>query len=640
MQTIPSQRYQRTSRTPWWLLCKTGLLMAALAAVSAAQTPTLAPADATRYLNHVKALTAPAMEGRGDGTKGLIRAADLLEEEYKRLGLEPAGTKGFFQPFELTTGAKLAGKNEIIEQNGARKTLKLNEDFVPFSFSSSGETTANVVFAGYGATAPEFGYDDYAGLDVTGKIVLLLRYEPAGFAAHTGNSGMSQHASLVTKAINARNHGAKGIVVVNGAPGAGNSSGPQGGAGAVSAPAGDSDPLMKFGSISGPADAHILFVQARNRVAQEWMSASGRSLVDLQKQIDQTMRPASFALPDALRVTLRTGVETVRATVSNVLAYLPGKSDEYIILGAHYDHLGYGGPDSLAPSQIGQIHPGADDNASGTAGVMELARMLAPRKGKLDRGILFASFAGEELGLLGSAEWVKSPTRPVDKAVAMINMDMIGRIKDEKVYVGGVGTGSTFDALLKDAREGSPFQMDYSQSGYAASDHTSFVGRKIPVLFFFSGLHADYHKPSDTWDKINAPDAARLLDVISKLTIELETAPRPQFVAVAPESDPHAGVMSSVSGGGGGYGPYFGSIPDFAPQDTGVRFSDVQPNSPAAKAGLKGGDVLVQFGDKTIHDLYDFTDALRASRVGQTVQVTVLRDGKPLMVSVTLEQRR
>jgi membrane-associated protease RseP (regulator of RpoE activity) len=221
----------------------------------------------------------------------------------------------------------------------------------------------------------------------------------------------------------------------------------------------------------------------------------------------------------------------------------------------------------------------------------------------------------------------------------MINMDMIGRIKDGKVYVGGVGTGTTFDAILKQARSGTPFQLEYSQSGYAASDHTSFVGRKIPVLFFFSGLHADYHKPSDTWDKINAPDAARLLNVVAKVTLDLDTEARPQFVTVAPESDPHSGVVSGI-GGGGGYGPYFGSIPDFSPVESGVRFSDVQPNSPAAKAGLKAGDVLVQFGDKMIHDLYDFTDALRAGKVGQIVQVTVLRDGKRITVPVTLEQRR
>jgi hypothetical protein len=611
---------------------------AALATLAAAQAPSVAPADPTRYLNDIKELTAPAMEGRGDGTKGLGKAASLIEDEYKRLGLQPAGTTGFFQPFELTTGAKLNGKNEITEQNGTRKTLKLNDDFVPFSFSSSGEATGNVIFAGYGVTAPEFNYDDYAGLDVTGKIVLMLRYEPAGFAAHTGNQGMTQYAALVTKAINARNHGAAGVVVVNGSPGAGNSTGPQGGTGIAATPQ-DPDPLMKFGSVSGPNDVHTIFVQVKNRIAQSWLDANGKSLADVQKQIDQTTQPVSFALSDRLHVTIRTGVETTRATVSNVLAYLPGKTDEYVILGAHYDHLGYGGPDSLAPSQTGTIHPGADDNASGTAGVLELARLLAPLKGKLDRGILFSNYAGEELGLLGSAEWVRAPTRPIDKAVAMINMDMIGRIKDDKVYVGGVGTGTTFDAILKSADSGSPFKMEYSQSGYAASDHTSFVGRKIPVLFFFSGLHGDYHKPSDTWDKINAPDAARLLNVVAKVALDLDAEARPQFVTVAPESDPHAGVVSGV-GGGGGYGPYFGSIPDFAPVESGVRFSDVQPNSPAAKAGLKGGDVLVQFGDKAIHDLYDFTDALRASKVGQTVQVTVLRDGKRMTVPVTLEQRR
>jgi hypothetical protein len=610
----------------------TGALGLALAALVAAQTQTVGKADPVRYLNNIKALTTKAMEGRGDGTPGLTRAAHLIEQQYKELGLEPAGTQGFFQAFQVSTGAKLAGKNEIVEQRGgARKELKLNEDFTPFSFSSSGEVNAPVVFAGYGVTAPEFGYDDYAGLDVAGKIVLILRYEPAGFAAHTGNQGMTQHSSLVTKAINARNHGAKGVVVVNGTP-AGSPARPQGG---------DPDPLTRFGSVSGPENAGIIFVQTRNRVADNWVTAAGKSLSGVQKQIDDTAQPASFNLPDTLRVSVRTDVETMHATVNNVLAYLPGKTDEYIILGAHYDHLGRGNEDSLAPSQIGQIHPGADDNASGTSGVLELARMLAPLKGQLQRGILFMSFAGEELGLLGSAEWVKEPTRPLDKAVGMLNMDMIGRIKDDKVYVGGVGTGSTFAALLAAAQDDSPFQMEYSQSGYAASDHTSFVARKIPVLFFFSGLHEDYHKPSDTWDKINAPDAARLVDVIAKVTLELDSAAgRPEFIAVAPENNPHEGVTAGITSGGGGYGPYFGSIPDFAPVETGVRFSDLQPGSPAARAGLKPGDILVQFGDKTIHDLYDFTDALRASQVGQTVQVTVLREGMRLAVSVTLEQRR
>ena len=216
----------------------------------------------------------------------------------------------------------------------------------------------------------------------------------------------------------------------------------------------------------------------------------------------------------------------------------------------------------------------------------------------------------------------------------MLNMDMIGRIHDGKVYVGGVGTGSTFPALLEKASADSGFKLEYSQGGYSASDHTSFVSKQIPVLFFFSGLHSDYHKPSDTWEKIDPNAATRLLDVISKTALDLASAEdRTQFKVVV-EDKPAAG------GGGGGYGPYFGSIPDFGQVETGVRFSDVKPDSPAAKAGLKGGDILVQFGDKPIKNLYDFTDALRRSKIGEVVQVTVLRDGKSMTVPVKLEQRK
>jgi membrane-associated protease RseP (regulator of RpoE activity) len=216
----------------------------------------------------------------------------------------------------------------------------------------------------------------------------------------------------------------------------------------------------------------------------------------------------------------------------------------------------------------------------------------------------------------------------------MLNMDMIGRIKDGKVFIGGVGTGTTLKSLLEQARFGSSFKIEYSPGGYSASDHTSFVTKRIPVLFFFSGLHSDYHKPSDTWDKIDSQSAARLVDVVGKTAMELSTASdRPTFVTVV-EDKPIAGS------GGGGYGPYFGSIPDFGQTENGVKFSDVKPGSPAAKAGFKAGDVLVQFGDKPIKNLYDFTDALRRSKVGDVVEVTVMRDGQPVKAPVKLEQRK
>ena len=611
----------RPSRILHVLLAVVVAAALSFAPVSTGTTAWNTQVNPAKYLADVKTLSAPNMEGRGAGTKGIDRAAHFLAKRYQSLGLQPAGTKGFFQPFSVITGAKLSGTNVLTENiNGVKKDLKINDDYVPFSFSSPGEAGGSgVIFAGYGITAPEFSYDDYAGLDVKDKVVVVLRYEPSGFATKSGNQGMTHHSQLVSKAINARNHGAKALVVVNG-----------------KLADGEEDLLTRFGSVSGPENVGIVMVQVKNAVADEWFKAASKTLADTQSAINASAKPASFAFPDGVHVGVTVGIKVTRATVNNVVAYVPGQTDEYVIIGAHYDHLGYGNFDSLAPSQVGQIHPGADDNASGTAGVLGLASVLAPHKQELKRGILFISFAGEELGLLGSAYWVAHPTKPIAKAVAMINMDMIGRIKDKTVYVGGVGTGSTFKDDLSTAEKygDNGLKFEASASGFSSSDHTSFVTAKIPSLFFFSGLHSDYHKPSDTWDKIDAADATKLLVVIAQTAIELDNSDtHTQFVEVV---DPHSGGTS----GGGGYGPYFGSIPDFGQEGDGVKFSDVKPGSPAAKAGFKAGDVLIKFGDKPIHNLYDFTDALRASKVGDVVEVTVMRDGKPVTASVKLEQRR
>ena len=599
---------------------KAALCLALVASLLAATTTRpIGNADSKRYLADVKTLAAPGMEGRGAGTQGLERASKYIERRYKALGLQPAGTQGYLQPFTVTTGATLKAHNELaVIDGGRRQTLQINQDFEPISFSSSGSFTGPLVFAGYGASADEFQYDDYAGMDVKDKIVVLLRYEPDSFAVKAGHQGLTQHSQLVTKGINARNRGAKAVILVNG-----------------KLAEGEEDLLLRFGGLSGPENAGIMLLQVKNAVAERWFKAAGKSLADVQQQINHTGKPASFAFPETLQLSGTIDIEATHARVNNVLAYLPGKSSEYIVIGAHYDHLGRGDSNSLAPSQIGQIHPGADDNASGTAGVLELARLFAPLKGQLERGILFMSFSGEELGLLGSAHWVKEPTLPLDKCVAMINMDMIGRIRDNKIYIGGVGTGSTFKPILDEAEKKSNFKVESSPGGYSASDHTSFVAQKIPVLFFFSGLHADYHKPSDTWDKINTPSAAQLLDMVGDVAMQLTSAPQPPAFVVVAEEKPMGGIS-----GPGGYGPYFGSIPDFGEVKDGVRFSDVRPGSPAAKAGLKGGDILVQYDDKPIHNLYDFTDALRRSKIGQVVEVKVLRDGEPVKASVKLEQRK
>lgn len=606
------------------------LAFLALSLFAADTQPTIGTADPQRYLTDVQALTVPAMEGRGPGTKGLTKAAHLIEQRYKLLGLEAAGKNGFFQPFDVITGARLKSGNRLRQEIHAtsgspslsHKDFHVGQDFIPWSFSSNGSLQARVVFAGYGITAPELSYDDYSGLDVQGAIVLVLGSEPGGLTLKSKGSEPTVHARLVTKAINARNHGAKAVIFLNNKP-----------------RTGEEDLLPHFESTEASSDMGILCLHAKRALADAWLQGEGKSLDEIEQQIVNTLQPQSMPInPTGLLISITVNVERMHAKVNNILAYLPGKTDEYVILGAHYDHLGRGDSHSLAPSQIGQIHPGADDNASGTAGVLELARLFAPLKGQLQRGILFASFSGEELGLLGSAEWVRNPTRPLEKAVAMINMDMIGRIRDDKVYIGGIGTGTTFQSILEQAESQAPFKYESSPGGYSSSDHMSFVTKRIPVLFFFSGLHGDYHKPSDTWEKINAPSAAHLLDLVSNVAVRIDdAADRPAFVAVVEAPNPHAGTPS---GGGGGYGPYFGSIPDFGQTENGVRFSDIKPGSPADKAGFKAGDVLVQFGDSTIKNLYDFTDALRRSKIGDVVHVTVLRDGKPVSADVTLEQRK
>jgi hypothetical protein len=560
-------------------------------------------AQSSRYIEHVKYLASPDLQGRGAGTKGLERAAGYIAEQFREFKLQPAGeNNSFWQTFKVTTGARTGPGNQLEVSGG--KTLKIDTDYRPLSFSSNGQVQAPVVFAGYGITAPEFKYDDYSHLDVKNKIVLVRRYEPKSF--RKDDSGKERphthHASLVSKAINARNHGAKAVLLFNG-----------------ELEDRQADTLIRFGTISGPENVGILMLQVTNDVANDWIKGDGL------KSENKTL-------------SLKVDIIREQADVKNVLGFLPGRSKEYIVIGAHYDHLGLGNESSLAPSQIGKVHPGADDNASGTAGLLELARMFSARRDSLDRGVLFIAFAGEEIGLLGSSEWVNHPTRPIENAVAMLNMDMIGRVNGSKLYVGGTGTAATFEPLLKAVAAGYDFKIDFSKDGYSASDHTSFVAKSVPVLFFFSGLHGDYHKPSDTWDKVSGPASAKVVNFVHDVANKVAQTPtRPQFVKV--EAGPHAGGIPG-SGGGGGYGPYFGSIPDFAPVEKGVKFSDVRPGSPAAKAGFKGGDILISFAGKPVLNLHDFTFALRNAKVGDVVLVTVLRDGKEVTANVTLEARK
>lgn len=466
-----------------------GLIFAIVVAILRADDTKVRP---DVYLDNIKTLSSDKMGGRGSGSEQLDRAAGFIARQFESFGLHPK-----MQPFAITSRARLGSGNRLqLTVNGRTETRKSSREFVPLPFSGNGKASGAVVFAGYGITAPEYGYDDYAGVDVHGKIVLLLRQEPQEFDEHSVFEGRSYtaHSQLANKADNARQHGAKAVILVT----------PMFNRG------GGDDRLDVFVRSAGPGDVGIPVIQMRAADTTEWFESAGRSLDEIGREIDRELRPQSFAFPvAAVTVAMEVDIERKSREVRNVYAYLPGETDEYIVIGAHYDHLGSGEQFSLGTP--GVTHPGADDNASGTSGVIELARYFSQRP-RMKRGILFLTFAGEEIGLLGSSYYVNHPALPLQKAVAMINLDMIGRVRDGRVFVIHSGLRNVVEPLLPNYLS---LHADLSGSaGYGASDHTSFSGKGVPVLFFFTGLHGDYHKPSDTWDKIDADASATLLSLI------------------------------------------------------------------------------------------------------------------------------
>ena len=599
-------------------------LFGALALAAALLTAGEYSITPTTYRDTVHYLAKPEMKGRMTGSPELEKAAKWLTREYKKAGVPPVTGQDYIQRYEVTVNASLGSKNHFAWTRGSQShALVLGDSFRPFNFSATGAFSGPLVFAGYGISASEYNYDDYAGLDVKDKVVVILRHEPQEFDEKSVFAGkvMTRHSQLDNKAVNARFHGAKAVIFVNDLP---NHT--------------DPDDLDKFSSLVGPGYREIAFVQVKAEVAGAWFHAAGKDLKTWMAAVDRDLKPASFAFPSDLTVDASIDVRRESKQVPNVAAYLPGEGSEYVIIGGHFDHLGMGEFSSMAPSMAGKaIHPGADDNASGASGVLELARYFGSRP-KRKRGILFLNFSGEEMGLLGSAAYVSHPLLPLHQAVAMINMDMIGRIRDGKVFVGGTATGTTLKALLDEVAPHYPaLKLDLTeQGGYGSSDHQSFTVARVPVLFFFSGLHADYHKPSDTWDKIDAGNAAGLLQLVADTTQRLANAPaRPRYVRVAAPAQ-----EASASASRSGYGPYFGSVPDMSEVAGGFRISDVRDGAPAAKAGLKAGDVIYEFAGSPIKNLYDFSQALRMHKPGDEVLVRWRRDGREMEGKATLTTRR
>src|SRR5258706_5820349 len=589
------------------------VLLTFLALAARADTEPAASA-AARILSDVKTLASDTYRGRRAGTPEADAAAAWVADGFRKAGLLPGGTAGsYLQPFEFVDGVDLGPKNALTTGSAPLgRTWAAGTDFRPLVFSGAGNVAADVVFAGYGIVAKELSYDDYEGLDVAGKVVLVLRYGPDGDDPDSRFAGFT---AVRRKAWTAKEKGAAALLVV---------SGPR--------TKGAQDELVALrgdGSLSG---AGIPAISLKRAVAEALFAESGTTLDAAQKALDDAKKPEGRALKS--RADLVADVAPHKARTANVIGVLPGAdpalNTEALVIGAHYDHLGMGGSGSL-DAGASAIHPGADDNASGVAAVLELARRLAPERAALKRSVLFLPFGAEEEGTLGSLPFTKEPTLALEKIVAMLNLDMVGRLQNETLQGHGCGTSPAWKPPVASASAAAKLTVKPRDQGYGPSDQSPFYAAGKPVLFFFTGTHSDYHRPSDTADKIDAAGEERVVRLVAFVAESiLESKARPQFTPVAGDKKP-------FPEGPGAIRSWAGTIPDYSEDAGGLKLSGVWPGSPAEKAGLKRGDVIVRFAERPISNIYDYTYALQDHKAGERVTITVKRSENGKTRDVTFE---
>jgi aminopeptidase YwaD len=587
---------------------------------------------------HVNFLASDKLQGRRAGTPEADEAAKYIAGEFRRSGLKPMSAAGFLQPFTFVSGVKLGNQNSFevtnkrfgrvlqSESSFSRTDLKVGEDYMPLAFSSSQPAKGDLIFAGYGIGAPELQYDNYAGLDVKGKIVVILRGSPDGnnphgkFAEYTAPG-----LEIQKKTIKAREKGASGVIFISEEAKFSN------------------DRLSKMRHDLNFLDAGIPALVVSRQVAESMLASAKTTLADAIKGANVSPSPVNI---QNIAVEFKTDVVKINGKSANVVGMIEGSDaklkSEYVIIGAHYDHLGFGGPESLAADPKAQIHHGADDNASGTSALLELARVIGSDRAKIKRSVIFMAFAAEELGLLGSAAYTKKPVVPLTSTVAMLNMDMVGRLRNGSLFVGGVGTSPAWKPLLDklntavtspETGSGSRFQLGIGQDGFGPSDHQSFYVKDIPVLFFFTGSHDDYHKPSDTAEKVNAEGTRQIAELVREIAVHIAGEPeRIAFTKVKGES--------SNQGRRGGFRISLGTIPSYAEQSDGLKLDGVRPGSPAEKAGLKAGDVIIKLAAFTIRNVYDYTAALGELKADEQIEAIIRRDGKVMTLKLTPEKRQ
>ncbi len=596
------------------------IIIGCTALITTAQENRVSSAEITskELLQHVRYLSSDELAGRKTGEEGNRLAAQYIANEFASYGLTPMGDHGsWFQNFPFLASVRPGKINRLtFSQTGWVLTCEMNDGFRPLSISGDTSVSAPVVFAGYGIAADSLHYNDYQGMDVRGAIVIVLRYSPKGA---TNDSIFAKYTPFMVKAFTAREKGAAGIIFVNG-------------------PLYGEEPILAGFTVGENANAGIGVMTMQWTLLDSLFRRQGKDLRSIQRRLNTELKPASFLLT-GVNGDFQTQIEKVYGTTANIVGYIEGSDptmkSEALVIGAHMDHLGMGGAGSgsLQPDTVA-IHHGADDNASGTAGLLELAQYLSQHRDQLKRSVLFTSFSGEELGLFGSEYYVKHPAIPLERTIAMINMDMIGRLKDSVLVVEGMGTSPGWEQLVRQENTDS-LRLKFKPDGYGPSDHSSFYGQNIPVIFFFTNLHENYHRPSDTWDKINYGGEEHVVKLVNRVALAISDAKdKPAFTKVS-------GVSSGTTGGDRqGIRVSLGVIPDYAEDVAGMKISGTRPGSAAEKAGLKGGDILVSFGGKTIKNIYDFTYLLGEYKPGDVVTLIVKRGSEEVSLKATLEARK
>ncbi|PQO27525.1 hypothetical protein C5Y96_18515 [Blastopirellula marina] len=578
----------------------------------------------SRILADITFLASDKQEGRGPYSKGLQASAEYIAEQFASAGLDTKLIEGKpFQVFATRERVELGHNNHLTLKSADGKSRAVTgDDYRPLSPSTVGAIDLPLAYAGYGITSPRDGYDDYAQFDVAGKAVILLRHEPdqAGSTQKFAGSGNSKFAYLSTKIVNAIEHDAAAVIFVSDEAG-------------IKKEKGAEDKLLSF-QIRMPKEFEPkipIFHMKRSVVDALLKEADKPSLSEWEASVDKSLQPSSFDLGGA-RVTGEVEIETSDRTQQNVLGVLPGKgklASEVVVVGAHYDHLGYGGSGSLAP-WTREIHNGADDNASGTVALLETVRQCAAWKGTDRRTMLFIAFGAEEQGLIGSEYYVRHPLFAIENTVAMLNYDMVGRLRKDRLTVYGHNTAEEFEQWIDEAAAKHAITINKVPGGYGPSDHASFYGRGIPVMHDFTGFHSQYHRPSDDVEHINVPGIRQIVamnvDILQHLVKD----------KIVPIKNAGGSMLDLYFGGiGSGGQPDNEEKKEGGKRALGVQVGDPQPagipiikvtqGSAAEKAGLRGGDILAGWGKTKITSLDELRAAVRATQLDQKIPVRIMR---------------